>query len=180
LNKVKKVIHGNLVCDLRLRQEARSGISRPKGLVLKELSKEFLEGKKILAVGDAVFRNLVNIGIKPCLCVLDLKIKRQRVKEPKEALKGYIVLKTRNPPGWITSDAWCTIRKAMCTIGQGKKVAVLVDGEEDLLGFPVVINGPLESLLIYGQPDVGAVIVQITEAEKKKAIRMLEESFECV
>lgn len=174
------MVHGNLACNLRLKQEARSSISKPKGLILKELSKEFLKGKVVLAVGDAVFRNLVKIGIKPCLCVLDLRIRRKRVKEPKEALEGYVVLKTRNPPGSITSDAWHTIRKAMCAISRGQKVAVLVDGEEDLLGFPVAISGPLGSLLIYGQPGEGAVIVQITEAEKKRAIKILEESFECV
>ncbi len=164
---------------MQLRHEARSLIGRPKGIVVRKLSRDLFKGELVLAVGDAVFKNLIDIGIKPDLCVLDLKIQRQSVEEPKDALRGYTILKTKNPPGWITLDAWRTIKRAINAVNKGKKVAVLVDGEEDLLGFPVAINGPLGSLLIYGQPGEGAVIVRLTKMEKDRAVKILEKSFEC-
>ena len=175
----KRVLQGDLICDLKLKQDARLVISRPKGLVVRKLSRDLFEEKLVLAVGDAVFKNLLEIGIKPNLCVLDLKVQRQRIEEPKEALKGYTILRTKNPPGWITMEAWLTIKKAINAMNTGQKVAVLVEGEEDLLGFPVAIIGPLDSLFVYGQPGEGAVIVHLTKQEKARAIRILEESFEC-
>ncbi len=179
LKKTRILVQGDPVCDLRLREEARLTISQPKGLVVRELSKKLFEGKIVLAVGDAVFKNLVSEGVEPNLCVIDLKVQRQKIEEPRDLLKNYTILRTKNPQGFITRKAWQTIKKAMKNVSSGQKVAVLVEGEEDLLGFPVAILGPIESFLVYGQPGEGAVIVCIDEDEKKRAIKILEESFEC-
>ncbi len=179
MERTKRVLQGDPICDLKLKQDARFTISRPKGLVVRKLSRDLFKDKLVLAVGDAVFKNLVEIRKKPDLCVIDLKVQRQRIKEPKKALEGYTILKTKNPPGWITLEAWLTIKKAINAMNAGQKVAVLVEGEEDLLGFPVAIIGPLGSLFVYGQPGEGAVIVCLTKQEKDRAIKILEESFEC-
>jgi len=180
LEGTKRLLQGDLSCDLKLKQDARLIISRPKGLVVRKLSRDLFKEKLVLAVGDAVFKNLIKIGIKPDLCVLDLKVQRRRIEKPKEALEGYIILRTKNPPGLITMDAWHTIKKAIDGVIAGQKVAVLVEGEEDLLGFPVAIIGPLNSLFVYGQPGEGAVIVHLNEQEKDRATKILEKSFECV
>jgi len=179
LGESKKYLGEDITCDLRLKQDARLDISRPKGMLVKKMPRELFKGKLILAVGDAVFKNLFDIGIRPDLCVLDLKVRRQKIEPPAEALKGYIILKTRNPPGWITLESWKTIKDAIQSVTAGQKVAVLVEGEEDLLGFPVAIYAPSGSILIYGQPGEGAVIVRMNEAERKRALRLLERSFEC-
>ncbi len=180
MGKSKKFLCKEITCDLRLKEDARLDISRPKGMLVKKMSKELFKGKLILSVGDAVFRNLVDIGVRPDLCVLDLKVRRQKIEPPTGALKGYIVLRTRNPPGWITIDSWKTIKRAIQSVTAGQKVAVIVEGEEDLLGFPVAIYAPSGSLLIYGQPGEGAAIVRMNEAERRRALRLLKESFECV
>ncbi len=177
MRKGRNLDFEELPCNLTLKKGARLILRTPKGLIVRELPEEVLKGKKIFAVGDLVLRNLLNAGIKPELCVIDLKIQRKNVELPKKGLEDYEVFKARNPPGFLTSDAWRTIRKAIEVVKMGKKALVIIDGEEDLLGFPVVILGPLGSILIYGQPGEGAVIVEITNAEKERAIKLLKNSF---
>ena len=80
------------------------------------------------------------------------------------------LLKARNPAGSITSEAIVAVRKAL----KGKKpVRVLVDGEEDLLAIPVVEAAPLGSVLHYGQPGVGVVVVSVDARAKASVARTM-------
>ena len=49
----------------------------------------------------------------------------------------------------------------------------IVEGEEDLVGFPVVLALPIGSAFIYGAPDVGAVYVDISDDIKQEALSIL-------
>ena len=57
------------------------------------------------------------------------------------------------------------------------KVAVVVKGEEDLLGFPVAILSQPGSLMLYGQPDVGMILVEVNEEVRESAKKLLLEAF---
>ena len=50
----------------------------------------------------------------------------------------------------------------------------MVEGEEDLMGFPAVLLAPDDSVMIYGQPDVGIVWVPVSKSNKKLARDLLE------
>ena len=52
---------------------------------------------------------------------------------------------------------------------------VEVKGEEDLLGFPAVLFMPLGSLVLYGQPQEGVVMIKVTEAAKNKLVRFIHQ-----
>ena len=46
---------------------------------------------------------------------------------------------------------------------------IIVKGEEDLLVLPVVLFAPEKSVVIYGQPNEGLVIVKVNEEIRNKA-----------
>ena len=54
-----------------------------------------------------------------------------------------------------------------------KPAMVLIDGEEDLLTIPAVIEAPLGAVVFYGQPLEGVVAVEVDERSKANARQIL-------
>ena len=52
---------------------------------------------------------------------------------------------------------------------------ILVDGEEDLLALPAIFLAPINSLVLYGQPNQGFVLVKITDTVRLIAMKILKE-----
>ena len=87
-------------------------------------------------------------------------------------LKTNKVINVRNPPGTISNKAW----EAVCQASKDDDtVAILVDGEEDLLALPAIICSPSGSLVVYGQPHKGIVLVRVNERKKLCAKTILRE-----
>ena len=76
----------------------------------------------------------------------------------------------KNPAGAITDEAWDAIRAAVSSEGRTK---VLIDGEEDLLTVVTVLSAPLGSLVVYGQPNVGVVVVKVTKDRQQNMRRIV-------
>jgi hypothetical protein len=53
-------------------------------------------------------------------------------------------------------------------------VQVLVEGEEDLLALPLFAMAPDGSVVLYGQPLEGLVVVRITQAKKNQAKNLMD------
>ena len=68
----------------------------------------------------------------------------------------------------MTKEAWDAIREAL----RDREALILVDGEEDLLAIPAVLESPDNALVIYGQPSEGLVVVTAS-AEKKSEVRKI-------
>ena len=60
----------------------------------------------------------------------------------------------------------CTPR--ICT----HHIHIVVDGEEDLLALIAVLYAPENSIVVYGQPYTGVVIIKVTP-EKKEQVKAL-------
>ena len=43
---------------------------------------------------------------------------------------------------------------------------IIVDGEEDLATLPAILYAPLGSAVVYGQPNEGSVLVDVTPEKK--------------
>ena len=90
-------------------------------------------------------------------------------------LDNYDEMNVSNPPEWITNAAWKviehTVKQIQTNTSNKCRVAVRIDGEEDLLVIPAIISLPLGSMVIYGQPplnnDEGIVVVLVTPSIKK-------------
>jgi len=123
---------------------------------------------KIIAVGDRVSRELSALGLRVDVYVVDDKIERQSV-EP-FTMRGAVELRCENEPGTISEDAYAAIRDA---VNMNEPVVVRVRGEEDLLALVAIIEAPIGSLVIYGQPRMGVVLVDVDEKAKQNALSIL-------
>ena len=124
---------------------------------------------KIISVGDTVSRNLHEHGVSPQLSITDNKRMRKRIQPRIFPAKS--VIHVKNPQGTITEEAITAIQKAL---ESGKQVHIIVEGEEDLLTLIAVLHAPEKSLVVYGQPHEGIVVVKVTPEKKAKVMEVLK------
>lgn len=135
---------------------------------LKELIKKE-KPQKIISVGDVISDNMTKHGISLQVLIVDNKVMRAPIQPI--AVDADQTLHVKNPPGTLTEEAWTVIRKAL----RGKqRTKVLVDGEEDLLTLVAVLCAPENSLVVYGQPHEGIVVVKATEKSREKMRRIID------
>jgi len=144
----------------------------PSGKLIKKTSKLKTAAKNarlIISVGDIVSENLVKIGRQADVSIVDLKTRRGKILNP-TALKGETIV-VRNDAGSINFQAVKAYIKSLKI--SGKRV-VKVDGEEDLLALPATLLAPLGSLVLYGMPNKGVVVVEVNEEKKEEVSRLLK------
>ena len=124
---------------------------------------------KIISVGDTVSRNLHEHGVSPQLSITDNKRMRKRIQPRIFPAKSIVHVK--NPQGTITEEAITAIQKAL---ESDKQVHIIVEGEEDLLTLIAVLHAPEKSLVVYGQPHEGIVVVKVTPEKKAKVMEVLK------
>ena len=169
---------------LLLPRSMRSELREPLGLLLEGEPRETVArlGEMLrrrrpvvfASVGDVSSRNLIEAGTPPDIIVVDHRVMRADV-EPM-SLGDRTTIRVRNLAGTIDADAWRALEEA---VRLKRGVAVIVEGEEDLLVLPLTALMPLGSLIAYGQPRVGMVVVEVTEERKRWAdgfMKRMEES----
>ena len=110
---------GNLISDNDLNKEN----------IIKEISVESV----LITVGDRTTENMLQLGLKPQIQIIDgLEKRNRRVVPTDDAVNTN--LSCRNPPGEITEESIQVIQKAFSS---EPPVRITVDGEEDLLVLPV-------------------------------------------
>jgi uncharacterized protein (UPF0218 family) len=124
---------------------------------------------KIVSVGDVVSQNLHAYKIYPKLSITDNKCMRKQLKT--ETFKGKRVFRVKNPQGTITEEAIAAIREALESDGYSH---IIVDGEEDMLALIAVMYAPETSLVVYGQPYEGIVVIEVTPEKKNDAAEILK------
>ena len=124
----------------------------------------------IITVGDKTTENIINLGIRPQIQIIDGLEKRNQRDIPLDD-KINTVLTCKNPPGEITQESIQTIQKAFSS---DPPIRIIVDGEEDLLVIPVCIAAPENSVVMYGQPNEGLVIVHVTPEIRAKVQKILD------
>lgn len=126
------------------------------------------KGHLVVTVGDSCTLELIRRGVMPNIVVYDHRCQRKPLgKEELDALDSYDgeYVRVSNPAGFISDGLEAALSSALWT-GEGK---ILVDGEEDLAALPAIMGAPEGTLVIYGQPDEGAVLVEVTKEKKRKA-----------
>ena len=120
-------------------------------------------------MGDYITEYLFNHNIKPDLFIIDDRIMRKQI--PPIKADADIVVKVKNPPGTITDQAWSAIEKAS---NSRRRTKIQVDGEEDLLALVAILTVPLNSIVLYGQPLQGVVVVRVTAEIRERVERIVE------
>ena len=156
---------------MHLPENLRDTLKKPLGELLKdsEITKDVIlkkigQNTFLITVGDATTEKMVKFGIVPSLQIVDSLEKRQQRNLPEGLVKTS--LSCNNPPAEITSDSINVIKQAFA---MDVPVRIIVKGEEDLLVLPAVLFAPEKSLVMYGQPNEGLVIVKINEEIRNKA-----------
>ena len=134
--------------------------------IIKKITAESI----IITVGDRTTDNMLQLGIKPQIQIIDGLEKRSECTVLADDTIS-TRLSCRNPPGEITEESIQVIKKAFSS---EPPVRIVVDGEEDLLVVPVCIFAPENSIVMYGQPNEGLVIVQITPEIRAKVQKILD------
>lgn len=108
--------------------------------------------KKIITVGD-----YCSLELPSDIKIFDGKIKRKKIKKlPKFSLV------VENPPRTIKKEVWKVLKKAI-----KEKKNVFVKGEEDLLVIPCVISAKKKTAVIYGFPNKGICLIEVSQKTKK-------------
>ncbi|RZD36969.1 MAG: DUF359 domain-containing protein [Thaumarchaeota archaeon] len=145
------------------------GILLPIGQDNKEnIQKHLSDTSYIITVGDRTTEKMIDFDLIPSLQIIDGLEKRQKREFPK--LGNASELTIDNPSAEITLQSIEIIKKAFT---MNSPVRLTVNGEEDLLVLPVCIHAPENSIVLYGQPNQGLVLVQITTEIRNKAQTLL-------
>ncbi len=116
----------------------------------------------LILVGDTISRSAIQSGIRPDVIIIDNKEMRGDAVEFDHGKSR--VFRTVNEPSTISFLAWQAVAEAI----ESGDSAVLVDGEEDLLTLVAILVAPVGSIVAYGQPKRGIVIVRISNNKKKE------------
>ncbi|WP_338600938.1 DUF359 domain-containing protein [Sulfolobus tengchongensis] len=159
--------------NLNIRRE----LSRPYGILfvnntlfLNFIYKSKRLGAKIITVGDYVSHILEENNVNPFLEIIDGKTKRTiKQHNPLSRSKEYKIL---NEAGVIRLELFDFIKNILKKDGG----VIFVDGEEDLLVIPAVLGSDDGDLIIYGQPNSGAVVIIVNEMIRWRVKDLLEKT----
>lgn len=169
--------------NLSMPENLRKTLRKPLGKVIKGSEKELKETAKkaiqsfkkykptmVIAVGDIIAMTLANEGFNPDVKIIDNKSRRVNLSiNPSKVLNSI-----KNDPGTISAKASLKIRESISVfIKTGKKQAIVINGEEDLLALPAIFFAPIASVVLYGHWQLGIVAVQVTENIKKNIFNIL-------
>ncbi|RLI88562.1 MAG: DUF359 domain-containing protein [Candidatus Altiarchaeales archaeon] len=161
------------MASLRLPKHLRKKLKKPLGHLISSIDELEIDSETIICVGDKTSEEVLKRGIKPKICVYDGKIKRRGIKIP-AVIKKFAAkeIEIKNPPGSLTEESFNAVDFALKSESNFK---IKVDGEEDLITLVVIDLAPLNSLVLYGQPDEGVVVVPADNKNKIKVRNMLKE-----
>lgn len=122
----------------------------------------------IISVGDIATESLQDAGIMPHLSVIDFKTRRTHlIRTDALPKKGY----TLNPAGTLCKPAIIKLHAFIRNLrGNLRKAQIFIKGEEDLLTLPAILFAPIGAIVVYGQYDVGLVVVNVNLEVKKKVV----------
>lgn len=159
-----------LVLPVSMREELKT----PLGMLVTgdpsetvEVLKKHIQERKpasFAVVGDFTTMNILEAGLQPDIYVVDHRVMRVDVDPLNHGERK--TFKSDNPAGTIDSGSWVALEKA---VSLKSRASVIVEGEEDLLVLPLISLMPLGSLIVYGQPREGMVLVEVTQEMKEWA-----------
>ena len=170
---------------MQIKPEIIEELKKPQGLLildeeitLESIKKYLINAQKVISVGDATTNKLLSFGIVPDVSVIDGYERRKKKASSSTIATIYSLNSKRNvslfscvnPPGSISVDS---ISKIIISLESKKPVILEIMGEEDLLALPFFFLARKDSIVFYGQPGEGMVVVRVTDAVRKKAKELI-------
>ena len=128
----------------------------------------------LIAVGDVVAHTLNTVGCCPDIIIIDYKTLRSQIRE--STFPNVQITKVENPAASITQEAWNGIKTSILKfVDRNERQLIHVNGEEDLLVFPAVLEAPLGTFICYGQPHQGIVVIKVAAQTQTRFKKILEQ-----
>lgn len=158
--------------DIELNPSLRRELAKKHGQLLPSgFDPEILKaGKQVVLVGDIVTQLFIDRKLTFDLAVIDYLTKRQPVQTETGKINWELQIEMENPGGMVKREA----ATAIIELEIKSPTLITVEGEEDLLVLPLILSLPLNSLIFYGQPDEGVVMIEVTEAVKNRWFKKLK------
>ncbi len=155
---------------MKLPEDKRHIFKEPFGELFKDSASAFeyldsIDYEKLITVGDVVSATFLKNGYEPDMVIADFTTERTPAKkEDIEKIKNYSIdtVEIENPAGKITDELWNTIEDA------DDPLKIIVNGEEDLATLPATIFPPEGTIVAYGQPGEGIVLIEVDEEKKEE------------
>lgn len=164
--------------SLHLPESLRSELQKPIGRIvtnIEDIQQLVKPHSFLISIGDIVTTDLMQKEIFPTISIVDLRTRRQDLDpELIEKFLSNVSISLNNPAGTISPDFVELFLDKLQS--NPEREIIRVDGEEDLLTMPAILLSPLGTTIIYGQFEVGMVVVEVTE-EIKDMIQHLIEQF---
>jgi len=163
---------------LILPENLRDELKIPLGKLIPDSSSEkesyirkIYSEKVVITVGDATSQLLLDMGLVPLLHIVDGQEKRQKRSPPlADSINTEITMK--NNAGEISDESFNLIKNIF---EENPPIRLIIDGEEDLLVLPVCLFAPENSVVMYGQPNEGLVIAEITNEIREKVQKIVNQ-----
>jgi len=135
-----------------------------------------------VSIGDYCTKKLLDHNFLPNIIIFDGKT--QRLTNVELYLGDYTIKDAINPPEWISDKASKILENTITfSTANNCRVAVRIQGEEDLLVIPTILVLPVGSIVVYGQPpfnkdDQGGLVIINVQPELKSRIKLLLTKFD--
>lgn len=171
---------------LRMPEAMREELRKPLGQVFEGTEESTIDTAKevvksirlyeptmVVSVGDVVSLSMSQVHYHPDVKIVDLKSRRKDFVETHH-VKGKAVWQAQNDPGTISTAAVESIKTTFeHVLKTHQKQTLIIQGEEDLLALPAILLAPLGSLVLYGQWNLGVIMVEINREKKEEVKRLL-------
>ncbi|MFH0861488.1 MAG: GTP-dependent dephospho-CoA kinase family protein [Candidatus Altiarchaeota archaeon] len=157
---------------MKLTPALREVLKKPLGQIMADPA-QISKDAVLVCVGDTASDRLISAGYRPKLAVYDGMTRRKPVGVSK-AISSYDAPEHRikNPAGHVEEAVFRLFR----TLLEGRSPSrVFVEGEEDLTALAAIAEAENGTVVAYGQPDEGLVVVRVDDEVKDKVKKILEE-----
>ena len=128
--------------------------------------------RQVISVGDCTTDRIISLDIIPDILVIDgIERRTKRSQGLHSKIMAAKELHCSNPPGSISKEAFLVLYQALAMQGP---VKVIVNGEEDMLALPIIAIADEKTVVLYGQPLEGMVVVNINPEVQTKAKNLME------
>ncbi|WP_229657615.1 DUF359 domain-containing protein [Thermocladium modestius] len=122
----------------------------------------------LITVGDVVTSNVRRYWREPDVAIIDGRTRRYGIGEAERT--GTVI---DNPPATLISESFIAVRNAVEEAVRGRRSVIWVNGEEDLLAIPAVLESPVGSAVMYGLYTGYLVLVPVVPAYKLLMLKLL-------
>lgn len=162
---------------ITLSGQQKAKLKKPWGQIVhsQQLASQMKKHKPTVTavVGDYSLSTFIEQKIPFNLGIYDGKTQREKNNIVEQTLKKHHltipIVKITNKAGEVSVMATKTIQKYQ----ERPHQLIEVQGEEDVLVIPLILLLPLNSLVWYGQPSKGMVMVRVDEEIKQRLVKTI-------